>query len=282
MKIVHFGDIHVWKLPFAAYDPFYMKRYTGAVNLLLNRRRKFPRHLGEKVVESILAEEADLVVFSGDMTTAALKSEFSAASRLFAPIHEKWKDRFFVIPGNHDRYTARSIRKDWYARYFPYGKISGVRTMELDAQTVVVGYDASRDFLLRSNGLFTGRLADQLHQTLAALQDKRVILVGHYPVDYPAEVKIDKKHEMIHREMLKEIMEEFPPVLYLHGHKHIRWRIDNAINCGAAGMISSKPNRQAGYCNIQLDPDSLAIQSVEKCEVSKSGEVTKSIELGNF
>lgn len=268
MKVVHFGDLHVWRLPFAPYDAFYFKRYLGAFNLLFHRRKKFPPALGQKVIEQILQEDADLVVFSGDFTTSAQKNEFALARKLFEPLLEKWGERLFVIPGNHDRYTVKSVKQDWFGSFFPYGKIDGVRVQELDNDYVVVGYDASQAFLIRSNGYFSDELAVQLEATLAQLVDKKVILVGHYPVEYPANVEIKADHEMIGRQKLRTIMQKYPPVLYLHGHKHIRWQIETAVNCGAAGMVSSDRDNQAGYCLIELDSSNGGLPVVEKKVVS--------------
>ena len=270
MKIIHFGDIHVWRNPVALNDPFYPKRYLGAVNLLLNRRKKFPKYLGQQVLDHILEEEADLVVFSGDLTTASLKSEFQGAAELFAPLYEKWKERLIVIPGNHDRYTAKATREDWYGDAFPYARIDGVRVTELEGNRVVVAFDASRAFMLRSNGMFDSDLAMLLENTLANLTEKEVILVGHYPVDYPETVTIDPQHELIGRSALKKIMTQYPPVVYLHGHKHIRWRLGNAVNCGSCGMLSEDVLKQAGYAVIKLEGGEIV--SVDGVHMGAGGE----------
>lgn len=279
MNIIHFGDIHVWRSPIALYDPLYLKRYIGGVNLLTKRRRHFPKHIGAQVIDHIVEQEADLVVFSGDMTTASLKSEFKRAAELFEPIREKWGDRFFVIPGNHDRYTKKSVRDDWYGHYFPYGKIDGVRSIELDATTVVVGYDASRAFLVRSNGYFSKALAQQLDEELEKHKRKRVILVGHYPVDYPESVRAARQHEMKHRDRLRVIMEKHKPALYLHGHKHIRWRLGNAVNCGAAGMVSRDPYKMAGFVDVTLGE---SIEEVMCCHLSSDGALVRKSHQGDF
>lgn len=270
MKIIHFGDIHVWRNPLALYDPFYPKRYLGAVNLMLNRRKKFPKYLGQQVLDHILEEDADLVVFSGDLTTASLKSEFKGAAEMFTPLYEKWKERLIIIPGNHDRYTTKATRQDWYGEAFPYAKIDGVRVTELEGNRVVVAFDASCAFMLRSNGMFNSDLENLLEETLAGLTDKEVILVGHYPIDYPDTVAVDPQHELLGRASLKSIVRQYPPVVYLHGHKHIRWRLGNAVNCGSCGMFSEDPLKQAGYAVIKLDGGQ--ITSVDGVHMGAGGE----------
>ena len=119
MRILHFGDLHVWQLQVEWNDPFYPKRFLGGANLLLNRRKRFPPALGQAVLHQIAQEEADLVVFSGDLTTTALRAEFALAQSLLAPLQEKWGERFFILPGNHDRYPPALFAISSTNAFFP-------------------------------------------------------------------------------------------------------------------------------------------------------------------
>ena len=112
------------------------------------------------------------------------------------------------------------------------------------------------------------------------MKGKKIILVGHYPAYYPESVKIDKHHELINRSHLIEIIERFKPLVYLHGHKHIRWRIGNAVNCGSAGMKSNSKLKQAGYVSVQLEND--LIQSVEAFHMGADGKMEGEIFEGDF
>lgn len=258
MRILHFGDLHVWRLKFDFSDPFYPKRWLGFVNLALRRRHKFPPEAGERVMAHLASQEADLVICTGDYSTMSLDAEFERAVELTQPIREKWGERFIEIPGNHDRYSPRS--KTRYDKWFPEGRIEGVRTWEIDAETVVVGYDASKPYAVRSNGCLTDELAEKLDSELARQAEKRVILIGHYPYSNPPEHPESWDHKLIGEERLAEIVAKHKPPVYLHGHKHVRWQLRAestpetvCLNCGAAGMTSSKPEKQAGYVAFTLD-----------------------------
>lgn len=264
MQVIHFGDIHVWDLKVAWTDLFYLKRWLGGANLLLNRRKKFPPAYGEAVVEEILRQEADLVVFSGDMTTTSLPSEFTRCAERFAPLREKWGERFFVIPGNHDRYTPRSVKAGLYEAAFPYGTVdpeTRLRTLELDPDWVVVGFDCSEPFAVMSNGLFTDQLADALEACLEQQRSagKNIILTGHFPYAYPPGILPGTHHLLIKAERLEALVATYQPVVYLHGHKHIRWLMNPpstvhtaCINCGPAGMKSEHPAQRAGFVRFTL------------------------------
>ena len=78
------------------------------MNLIFSRKKHFPPPLADTVINAIRKEEADAVLFSGDLTTTSLESEFKKAADAFAPLYEKWGDQLIVIPGNHDRYTPVS------------------------------------------------------------------------------------------------------------------------------------------------------------------------------
>ena len=258
MKILHFGDIHVWRWSFDWSDPFYPKRWLGFVNLGLRRRHKFPPHLAETVAAEIAESDADVVIFTGDYSTMSLESEFRRAAELMEPIRRKWGERFIQIPGNHDRYSPKS--KTRYDKWFPEGKIDGVRTWTLDESTVVVGYDASRPFKVRSNGEMTKDLENQLDEELAKQSEKTVILIGHYPYANPPEHPESWDHKLLGEERLAALVAKHKPLVYLHGHKHVRWELRPestpdtlCLNCGAAGMKSSKTEKQAGYLTFEVN-----------------------------
>jgi len=268
MRILHFGDLHVWKLGLA-HDFWYPKRILGTVNLTLRRRARFPPHYLPLVTAEILAAEADLVIFSGDLTTMSLEQEFVEAARLLKPIQEKWGERFFCIPGNHDRYTPRSIRDGLYESHFPYGAFAPetfVRSQVLNDQLSVVGFDCSHPCKVRSNGTISAVLEDQLRTALEAERqaERRVLLTGHYPLAYPAEVHASWEHKLLEADRLRALVAEFEPIAYFHGHKHQRWlERDTAapqtlcINCGASGMTSSDPDKQAGFLTMELEGSSI-------------------------
>ncbi len=264
MKILHFGDIHVWRWH-PALDLHYPKRALGLVNLGLRRRFHFPPGYARRIAGEIARQEADLVVFSGDMTTMSLESEFAAAAALFEPIHAKWGERFFCIPGNHDRYTPRSVRLGLYERFFPYGAFEEgkkVRVVHDAAGFSMVGFDCSHPCRIRSNGTMTEALEEELEEALRDCRDRGspVMLVGHYPFAYPPEVEIAWQHKLLAAERLRRLVAEYKPVAYFHGHKHIRWILRDrempetlCVNCGAAGMRSENETKQAGFVTLDLD-----------------------------
>src|SRR5262245_57743066 len=110
--LLHFGDLHLWRIGFGG--DFFPKRFLGITNLILRRRKKFPPYIADLLKQRLVAEAADYVVFSGDLGTTSLPSEFAAGAEFMQPLLAKWGERMLLIPGNHDRYTPRSAREKWF------------------------------------------------------------------------------------------------------------------------------------------------------------------------
>jgi len=276
MKILHFSDLHVWRRALDFRDPAF-KRFLGFANLILRRGRAFPPSLSRLVVEEILRSSADAVVFSGDLTTTALADEFRMARDLFAPIREKWGERFLLIPGNHDRYTPAALRRRHYEANFPHAlTVEPSRPVAsrviADAKNgkgatdgngiAFVGFDAAVPRRIESTGLFSSAVAEALDAELAR-QEKEgrpVVLIGHFPYAAPAGVRAKHGHRLVGAERLIEIVARRKPVLYLHGHKHRRWAFHPVetpgtlcVNSGSAGLATRDPLTRAGFVEIEID-----------------------------
>lgn len=271
MKILHFSDIHFWEKQFEWQDAWYPKRTLGYINLSLFRHRKFPPEYAQRVADQILREEADVVIFSGDMSTMSLDAEFAKAATAFAPIREKWGDRFFVIPGNHDRYTPRSVGARRYEAHFPYGVLDGesrlVTRRDIGESLTLVGFDSSKPYAVRSNGVMHEALISELENLLAeCTREKRAtILVGHFPFVTPPDQAESWEHGLLHQDRLVTLVARHKPTAYLHGHKHARWCIRHpqapgtlCINSGSAGMKSSDPLKQAGFVTFEVNDSEIS------------------------
>lgn len=267
MKIVHFSDLHVWRRGLEVSDVWYPKRMLGYVNLALRRKFRYPPDLGRAVVSEIAKADADAVVFTGDMTTASLLGEFEAAAELLSPLLEKWGERFVILPGNHDRYTPYTVSQKFYECLFAdHGPVT--RT-DVGDHWSIVAFDASRPYMVRSNGVITLALAAHLAQTLREVADagRMCVLAGHFPYDHPRGCGEGLQHRLLGSQRLIEVINDFKPPVYLHGHKHVRWVHRSqktpdtvCVNSGSAGLKSKDPLRRAGFVMIDLDNEG-ALQS---------------------
>ncbi len=261
MRVLHFGDLHVWRARVPWRDALYPKAWLGPLNLLLRRARKFPPSYRRPVMEALWREEADLVVFTGDFSTFSLEEEFQEAAEWFGPLREKWGDRLFALPGNHDRYTPGALRRRHLERWLPWVRTDPLSRLELEDGWTLLGVDHSVPLPFRSNGVVTPESLPALADALAAegSAGRKVLLAGHFPYATPAAHPETWEHRLIGGEAFAEVLRAFPPAAYLHGHKHVRWALRPAVtpetlclNCGSAGMRHTDPLRQAGYVSFHL------------------------------
>ncbi len=105
MRIAHVSDLHLLSLEGVKLHQFASKRWTGGVNLALNRGRHHQTAVFDALVDDVNAQGIDHVACTGDVTNLAFESEFTFARERF--------ERFTIgpanvtcIPGNHDTYVA--------------------------------------------------------------------------------------------------------------------------------------------------------------------------------
>lgn len=280
MKIVHAGDLHVWKMGVPIHDSLALKRWLGGANLFLHRAKKFPpayRRLGLKAIE---AENPDVVIFTGDFSQASQTKEFLECSELFAPLREKLGDRLIAIPGNHDVYTSGSVKRKLLENGLPWVRTQPVSRIDLDGDLSVVTVNHSKPFITRSNGVVLPETHEFLRKTLFQCREENrvVLLAGHYPYATPPEHPETPQHNLIGEEMLEELVAEFAPSLYLHGHKHVRWAIRPegtpdtlCLNCGSLGMKSDDPIKQAGFLSWEQNNDGTIDQLTAHHLTSQAG-----------
>jgi 3',5'-cyclic AMP phosphodiesterase CpdA len=262
LTLIHFSDLHVWRL--GLDRDFYFKLFLGLTNLVLRRGRKFPPSIALTLIERIAGENADYILFSGDLTTTSLRAEFDLGRRWLAALRSRWADRFLTIPGNHDRYTPRATRRRLYETHFDGRRPHPVWTKDLDETWTLVGFDVCVPRLVSSRGRIDPAALELLRTTLGSQRSRRrrVIVMSHYPIAYPRGIQPTWNHALPGREKLLEMLMTNKVAIYLHGHHHRRWRMNleglTILNAGSAGYNGSTADRRPGYLRLRLTPMGLA------------------------
>ncbi|HWE37021.1 MAG TPA: metallophosphoesterase [Isosphaeraceae bacterium] len=268
MRIVHLSDIHIWRY---AYNParLFSKRAVGIVSLLAGRARRFRLERLEAVVERVLSLAPDHVLITGDLTTTALPAEFQQARAALAELLAD-PARATVIPGNHDRYTSGSVRRQTFEATFgafapgPYPWLR-----RLDESTVILGLDPTRSHLSATGLLPPAQLA-RARDLIAdpASRPRRLIVACHYPVAAPPTYE---------RELSKKRLRNAPAVrdwlagvgthLYCCGHVHAAWAFTPpslpeqlCLNSGAPLLRDKTGLRPPGFLEIDLDGPAVRVR----------------------
>lgn len=269
MKIVQLSDIHIWRY---SINPLRLwgKRAVGMAELVTGRARKFRLERMEAVVDKVASIEADHILITGDLTTTALRREFDEARRALEPLLVDPK-RVSVLPGNHDRYTAHSVRTRAFERVFgefaPSMQFPWLR--RLDERTAILAFDATRSHLSA-----TGRLPEEQFQQARALiaspehRPKHLIVACHYPVVAPEPYRKElKKKRMVNAPEVARWLSGIGPHLYCCGHVHAAWAFrpeeipgQLCLNSGAPLLRDPTGRRPPGFLEIDLTEQSVTVR----------------------
>ncbi len=196
MRVLHFSDIHISlglrEIPLFDWPG---KRVAGGVNFLRGRGRRFEgalRKLG-RLAEFAAEDDLDLVIFSGDFTAMGTNAEFAAAREAMQPFLDSGAE-FVCVPGNHDLYTRRVVRRRRFEKHFGDLLLSDMEDRQVDGpwptvrllgdDVAVIGLNSARPNPVPWKS--SGRIPDvQLAQlraiaALPELADRFVFVVTHY------------------------------------------------------------------------------------------------------
>jgi 3',5'-cyclic AMP phosphodiesterase CpdA len=276
MRILHMTDVHFLQPP--PIKGLLGKRALGMANLYLaGRKSKFDATtLVGLAVDDALQWDADLFVFTGDLTALAVDREFVQGHQAFAPLLETMPS--IMIPGNHDTYTreaTRAARMEHYlGAYMAGGQWNTQESAWSGAEGLRGGVDWPVEFRLgdttlvatnpcrpslRATGRFgSGALRRAEAMTQAALgEGRQVVYLLHYPpLARDGSPYTHSGHCLEDVDELLASLRRAPPSLVLHGHKHDAWRVDLQVvgsdvvpifNCGTTSAVSTTPSRTAGY-----------------------------------
>jgi 3',5'-cyclic AMP phosphodiesterase CpdA len=229
--LAHVTDPH-FRGSLAGVGPadFIGKRALGALNLIVNRRRKHKMELLEALRLDMRAQAPDHLALTGDLSNVSLPGEWRAALA--------WIDTcglepaaISVIPGNHDTYVEKVVAAREFEKMFaPYmtndlgpgtaGERPDYPYVQIRDGIAFVGVSSSV-----ATGDFGawGRIGEaqlgRLEAALAApeLTGKTRVVMVHHP---PIRQKHGEDRNLKDRDALAAVLARVGADLVLHGHDH--------------------------------------------------------------
>ena len=268
MRVGHATDIHWMVPPSLASLPW--KRILGTANLYLRGRKDhFSTDVQDALMQHLLDADLDLLIITGDLTAQALPAEFLLARESLTPVFEAIPS--FVIPGNHDAYTAGAARAERIVDYFgPWmgREASGLGRLDLGNLTVL-GLDPNRPTTINAAGEVPEVQLEALRATLAdpALSGRDVLIAIHYPLlDRSGEVYDGWSHGLLNAAAVIDILREAPktPLAVLCGHVHHGYRVEIPLgtgrsvplfDSGSSGYAYMPEKRRAAASNVYTVSD---------------------------
>ncbi|MFN3200623.1 MAG: metallophosphoesterase family protein [Bradymonadia bacterium] len=234
VRIAHFSDTHVLSLKGARAGQFLGKRWTGAVNLALNRAKHYRVEVFELLLETLVALEPDHSICTGDLVNLALAGEFDRVSGLLGDRFAD--DALTLVPGNHDYYAKDAIEEGLFERHFGRwqpqdidlgaGRYPVVRLLD---EVAIVGLSSA---IPTPVFMATGEVGDaQLARVKAAFEHPEVakrfpLMMLHHPLLPDETRKMDRTRRLLDAHKVIDTIAGLgahQPGAVVHGHNHA-WR----------------------------------------------------------
>ena len=272
---------------------FVGKRAVGALNVVVNRRRKHKMELLEALGEDLRRERPDHLALTGDLSNVSLEAEWREALRWIEGTGRAPSD-VTVIPGNHDAYVPDVVARGTFQTLFGTYQSADVRppdaaTTAAEAPGTAGGDGQAMYPFVRLRGPLalvginscvpTGDLGawgrvgqpqlERLEAVLAGgeLRGKvRVVLIHHPPV----QLKGGEERNLKDRAELAAVLERAGAELVVHGHDH---RDESATLTGPGG--GPIPVIGAGSASYAGGPETRARYNVYEFEGARVTRVTR-------
>jgi 3',5'-cyclic AMP phosphodiesterase CpdA len=227
--LAHVTDPH-FRGSLAGVGPtdFMNKRALGALNLIVNRRRKHKMELLDRLRVDLRAQAPDHLALTGDLANVSLPGEWRAALA--------WIDTcglepaaISVIPGNHDAYIPAVVASRAFEKVFAAymtddlsrgGERADYPYVQIREGVAFVGVSSSvATGDTGAWGLIGDAQLARLEAMLAASElasKTRVVLVHHPPVRQ----KHGEERNLRDRAALVATLARVGADLVLHGHDH--------------------------------------------------------------
>ena len=225
MRIALIGDIHLFTLKIHP-KRLLSRRVMAHTNLWLNRRHRFNHALLPDLVAHAKAIDPELVLFSGDVSTSSLESEFEELLEVVKPLTDHIPG--VLVPGNHDRYTFKSRRvariERLLERVMPQ-KFPHMR--ELTPGWKLLALDSAIPNRVMSRGALGETQFREAERIIRDVPEGEGLLVlCHYPCTLPPRVPSAWSHDLRENTRLRRALADCRGrVVFIHGHIHKPWHV---------------------------------------------------------
>lgn len=277
MRLAHVSDLHLsdrGRYPRNGYLPRDCDRHSV--------------RLAQRILDEIEAAGVDHLLVTGDLTLSSETSEFERAAKLL----RKWADagKLTVVPGNHDVWTADSVKTARFLRMIgPDGR--GMRRPQASypfaalptPEVAIVALDSAQfgEAPLDTPGLLGSTQLQACRELVRehVKEGRAVLLALHHHILIPRErIASDallSRMPLHDADKLVRMVSDVRIAGVLHGHRHCAFRVDipgaagpTPILCaGSASRVADEPVRRARGFVYEVDRS--GIRSVQPVFASR-------------
>lgn len=267
VSLIHITDLHFFSRKFTL-SHFFSKRILGYTNWLINRGKRFDFTKKDVFLTHLEKEKPGAVVISGDFTVTSDKKEFEIARRFVDDI-SSLKIQVYIIPGNHDYYTFKSVRGKLFENIFDKYLLSGEFpiSVQLTDGLSIVFLHTVKPNLLSSRGKISRNQIKRLEEIICNSKLPMVVC-AHYPVLHKTETYYSNiTRRLGNARLLRQVLQRTRvPLLYIAGHvHHYSYTVDNKnslVTYLTTPPLFYKRERNGGYCKIVFDGEKFDVKCV--------------------
>ena len=206
-----------------------------------------------RVVESLLAERPDRILFNGDIAfKKGLPEDYGAFLKIIEPLKTHGIPMYHT-PGNHDR------RENLSAALEPKvgSPLDGKRVAVLDDGGMHWAFLDSLERVNRFSGMLGPAQLDWLARDLDAHESHPAIVCLHH---HPEATSIGLKDAGAFVDVVRA-RRQVKAVIFGHTHRYRRWTVEGLhfINLPAVGFWFS-PTTALGWLHARVQPETLELQ----------------------
>lgn len=264
--LAHISDPHIPPIPNPRWRELLNKRLLGYANWRARRHRHHRADVLAAITRDIIAAGADHIAVTGDLVNIALEGEIAPARAWLSSLGSPASVTF--VPGNHDAYvraTAPHALAAWadYMRGDEAGPCSAPAFpfVRRRGPVALIGLSTAVPTppLMATGALGAAQIARaaDILERLGREPVFRIVLIHHPPLS----VKGARHKRLIDAPAFRDMLKRCGAELVLHGHDHLRARVQldgpagsiPAIGAPSASAADDGKDDPAGYTLIRID-----------------------------
>ncbi|WP_348663214.1 metallophosphoesterase family protein [Chlamydia vaughanii] len=217
-RLIHISDVHFCVFP---KNPLTClnKRFKGALRQVFGGVTFQSLTIAKRFPSLARELQADSICITGDFSLTALDAEFVLAKKFVDDLSQT--SSVYVLPGNHDVYTQRSLTQQTFYRYFSNVQLQNEQisfNKLMDHWWLVLLDCSCLNGWFSANGMIKSSQISVLENFILSLPpQENIVIANHYPLLPSSE----PAHDLINNVLLQHTLKKYPNVrLYLHGHNH--------------------------------------------------------------
>lgn len=237
--------------------------------------------IAQAFLQDAAKQKPDFVLISGDLTPNGSIEEFENLAPLFKAFEKETGIQLYVIPGNHDYYSAYDNMRELFREYFFEFGFKEAKVIDTKTNSYVVDLNSEYVLLaIDSNGIdqtgseITDELIDWIKTQIKAANEagKKVIAMQHHPI-----MEHYALHEVIFSNFIVENWRDYSTMLADLGVELVFTGHDHASDIASFTSAAGNTIYEVMTTALLSAPTSYRVISMSEGKVDVKSQMLKGI-----